>query len=179
MNKVNNKRKKESVKKIEKAFLQMIQSKEVSEVKVSDICKEAKINRTTFYANYMDIFDLADKVKEKLFYEIIDLFEYEKKTETHSYNYLKMFELIKDNQLYFKTLMKLNLDFTKYIDINREKDEAIKFFGTDKYMDYHIEYFKAGMNAIINKWLNNNCKETPEEMSEILRTEYQKKNIVN
>ena len=179
MNMPNNKRKKESILRIEKIFLQMIQTKEINEIKVSDICKEAKINRTTFYANYTDIFDLTDKVKEKMFYEYIDFWKDEKDTGKHSYNYLKMFELIRENQLYFKTLMKLNLDFTKYYDINIERNEAIKFYGSDKYMDYHIEYFKAGMNAIINKWLNNNCQETPEEMAEIIRTEYQKKNTID
>ena len=114
-----------------------------------------------------------------MFFDIIDVYEYEKLNEIHSYNNLKMFELIRENQIYFKTLMKLNLDFTKYMDISREKDEAIKFYGTDKYMEYHIEFFKAGMNAIISKWLNNNCKETPNEMAEILRTEYQKKNTID
>ena len=67
MNVSNNSRKKKSIEKIEKAFLQMIQTKDLNEIKVSDICKEAKINRTTFYANYLDIYDLADKLKKNCF----------------------------------------------------------------------------------------------------------------
>ena len=51
MNTPNNKRRKESQEKIIRVFLNLIQSKEVPEITVSDICKQANINRSTFYAN--------------------------------------------------------------------------------------------------------------------------------
>ena len=38
-----------------------------------------------------------------------------------------------------------------------------------------IEFFKSGFNAIIKKWLSNGCKETPEEMENILKSEYLRK----
>ena len=36
-----------------------------------------------------------------------------------------------------------------------------------------------GLNAVINKWLKNNCKETPEEILEIIESEYKNKNKIN
>ena len=39
-------------------------------------------------------------------------------------------------------------------------------------MDYHIEFFKAGITAIIKKWLNSGCVESPEEINDILISEY-------
>ena len=66
MNQVNNKRRRESQERIEKVFIQLIQNKEIYQVSVTEICKLAKINRTTFYANYIDVYDLADKVREKM-----------------------------------------------------------------------------------------------------------------
>lgn len=59
MNTKNNRRR-ESIERIEKAFLELLQAKELHEVTVSDICKSCELNRSTFYANYIDIFDLAD-----------------------------------------------------------------------------------------------------------------------
>ncbi len=35
----------------------------------------------------------------------------------------------------------------------------------------------TGLNAIIKKWLNNGCKENPEEINQILKDEYKNKNI--
>lgn len=41
-----------------------------------------------------------------------------------------------------------------------------------KFIDYHSEFFRAGITAIIKKWLNNGCKETPEDIMEIIDSEY-------
>ena len=66
MNVKNNKRRRESQDKIEKAFVELLQTREIKEITVSDIIKLTGLNRSTFYANYIDIFDLADKTREKL-----------------------------------------------------------------------------------------------------------------
>lgn len=43
MNTPNNKRKKESMERIEKAFIELLQTKELNEISVSNICKRAAI----------------------------------------------------------------------------------------------------------------------------------------
>ena len=35
-----------------------------------------------------------------------------------------------------------------------------------------MEFFKSGLTKIIKLWLQNGCKETPEEMFEIVKSEY-------
>lgn len=171
-------KKKKSQQKIEKAFINLIQSQSLNEIKVSQICKLANINRTTFYSNYIDIYDLADKMREDMFYNILKLYEEEAIKKQHSYDFLKLFKHIKDNQIYYKTMQKLKVDFSKYNDIDLMNDEAIKYLGNTKNLDYHLEFFKAGMNAIINKWLDSDCLQSPEEMIEIIKTEYQKRNTL-
>jgi len=42
----------------------------------------------------------------------------------------------------------------------------------DRNIKYHIEFFRSGLNTIIKMWLTDGCKESPEEMAEILRAEY-------
>ena len=66
MNVKNNKRRKESRAKIEAVFLDLIQDKELNQISVSEICKKSGLNRTTFYANYVDIYDLADNIRKTL-----------------------------------------------------------------------------------------------------------------
>ena len=66
MNIKNNKRRRESCDKIEAVFIQLLQDREIKDITVSDIIKETGLNRSTFYANYIDIFDLADKTRVKL-----------------------------------------------------------------------------------------------------------------
>lgn len=66
MNTPDNKRKRDSQEKIEKTFLQLIQKRNITEISVSKICEIAKLNRSTFYANYFDVYDLVEKVKNRM-----------------------------------------------------------------------------------------------------------------
>ena len=108
--------------------------------------------------------------------DFFDIYKEEAANQYHSYDFLKLFYHIKENQLFYKTYFKLNLDLTdsvKYIDAK----EVDRFFTDSKNIDYHIEFFKAGLNAIIKKWLSNGCKESPEEIVNILKIEYAKKEL--
>lgn len=176
MNTPNNRRKKESQEKIEKVFVELIQDKELNEVSVTDICKKAKLNRSTFYANYIDIYDLADKIREKLEIEVDNLYKEERENNNNSHNFLKLFKNIKENQIFYRTYFKLNMDkVTKISQYEYDYHLASKIFD-NQHIEYHIEFFMAGFNAIVKKWLNNGCKETPEEMNEIIINEYKNKN---
>lgn len=64
MNTKNNKRKRDSIQKIEQVLIEFLQTKELNQIRVSDICKKANLNRSTFYANYIDIYELADTIRE-------------------------------------------------------------------------------------------------------------------
>lgn len=172
MNTLNNKRRKDSQNKIEKVFLQLIQKKNISEISVSTICQKAGVNRSTFYANYIDIYDLAEKVKEKMGADFAE-FQASQNSKQDPNGYLNMFTHIKENQIFFKTYFKLeDISITPATQYNI--DLAKKYYNNE-YIDYHIEFFRAGLNAIIKKWLNNGCKESPKEMAYILINEYKNK----
>ena len=174
MNTPNNKRRKETRDKISKVFITLLQTKEITEISVTDICKLAKINRSTFYVNYLDIYDLADKIGQDLEQDVFSLYQEERDTNHNSNNFLKLFKHIKDNQIFYQTYFKLKMDQNL---ITQEYDYQLsKELYDDKYIDYHMEFFKAGLNAIIKKWLSNGCKESPEEIEHILKSEYSNKN---
>lgn len=175
MNTSNNKRKRDSQEKIEKVFINLLQTKDIKDITVSDICKESKLNRSTFYANYIDIYDLIDKLKTRMINEFFNIYIDECREKKHSYNFLKLFQDIKDNQIFYRTYFKLDFDFSSSFINGINDDEVIKYLGTTKNKDYHIAFFKAGINAIIKMWLDNGCKETPEEINEIIKNEYKKR----
>lgn len=172
MNTYNNKRKKTSQEKIEKIFLELIQTKDINQISVTNICKKANLNRTTFYSNYIDIYDLADKIRKKLENEVSNLYKDERKNRYNSNDFLKLFNHIKENQIFYKTYFKLGFD--KNFFISEYDYSQASLYYNEKHIDYHIEFFKAGFNAIIKKWINNGCVETPQEMFEIIKSEYKK-----
>lgn len=171
MNTKNNRRRRGSVERIEKTFLELLQTRELNQITVSDICKGCQLNRSTFYANYVDLYDLADKVRIHLEEEVARLYETETEEKVNSNDYLKLFRHIKDNQLFYRTYFKLGYDnqfqLTAY-----DVCQAQQYFG-NQHIEYHIEFFRCGFNAVVKKWLAGGCRETPEEMEAILRSEYQ------
>ena len=169
MNTKNNKRKRDSQDKIEKVFINLLQTNELEKITVSDIVKTAALNRSTFYANFIDIYDLADKTREKLEKEFSNLFlDYDYFNERSGA--LKMFKHIKENQIFYKTYFKLCYDDKHLIsicDLKRAEKENVA-----NNLKYHIEFFRNGLNAIIKLWLADGCEESPEEMAEVLKQEY-------
>ena len=172
MNTEKNKRRKKSQDKIEKIFLQLIQRKNIEDISVSTICELADFNRSTFYANYIDIYDLAIKVQKNMEVEFAN-FQLSNNSKQDPNGYLNMFKHIKDNQIFFKTYFKLE-EISKNTPTQYRIELAERYYD-NKFIDYHIEFFRAGLNAVIKKWINGGCKETPEEINEIIISEYKNK----
>ncbi len=171
MNTSNNKRKRESVERIEKVFIELLQSRELGEIRVSDICKRAELNRTTFYANYADIYSLADSIRDKLEKSVAELYREELDTGVNSNDYLKLFRHIQENQIFYRTYFKLGYD-NNYKILAYDTDLAREHF-QNRFIEYHMEFFRSGLTKIIKMWLENGCRESPEDMFEIIKSEYQ------
>lgn len=169
MNTKNNRRRRASVEKIEKAFVELLQTQDLKDISVSAICKTTGLNRSTFYANFLDVYDLADALRERLETEFSELFAPSEGTSEGN-GALKMFTHIYENQLFYKTYFKLGYD-EKHAVCVYDVERAEKDFG-NAHMPYHIEFFRNGINAMIKMWLSGGCVESPQEMAEILRQEY-------
>ena len=171
MNTKNNKRRRNSIEAIEKAFVELLQERELKEITVTDLCKQTGLNRSTFYANYLDVYDLADKLREKLEADFSSQFA---ANTQHAYTgtdgALRMFTHICENQMFYKTYFKLGYDEAHQVMIYDASRAEADFHG--EHIDYHIEFFRAGLNAIIKKWMAGGCRESPAEMAEIIKTEY-------
>lgn len=67
-----NTKKAKTKQKIYQALIQLSKHKPVREVTVSEICRTASINRSTFYLHYQDISDLISEFRQTNIYDFID-----------------------------------------------------------------------------------------------------------
>ena len=70
-------------------------------------------------------------------------------------DFLKLFKHIKDNQIFYKTYFKLDNDnsFPAIRPDFKYDFNLAKTLYDNNFIDYHIEFFNAGINAIIkNGW---------------------------
>ena len=51
---------------IKNAFIELRSRKPLEKITVKELCESARINKSTFYAHYKDIYDLSDAMEEEL-----------------------------------------------------------------------------------------------------------------
>lgn len=91
---------------------------------------------------------------------------------------MKLFQHIKDNQLFYNTFFKLNYDNDyKHFEDFINYDIFKQLYNNELELDYHITFFMSGLNSIIKKWLKNGCKESIEQINKILIDEYKNKSV--
>ncbi len=169
MNTPNNKRRRESRLRIEAALVRLLQDKELAQISVKEICAAADVNRTTFYANYQDIYDLADAVQKSMEETVLGLYREEQKQAVRTHDFTKLVYHIKENPVFYRTYFKLNVgDKLRFVAYDMQ--DAAAYY--DRHIDYHIEFFRHGFNAVIKMWLSRDCIESPEEIISILKEEY-------
>lgn len=164
MNTANNRRRKDTVEKTEKAFVELLQTKDLEEITISELCRKAGINRTTFYANYDGLHSIADSIRKKLEESMRIYYKHESHDFTH------LFQHVKENQDFYRTYFKLGYD-DRYDIVDYDREIASRCFG-NRFVRYHIEFFKAGLTKVIKLWLEGGCEESPQEMMDILKSEY-------
>ncbi|MBP1042844.1 TetR/AcrR family transcriptional regulator C-terminal domain-containing protein [Vagococcus sp. BWB3-3] len=170
MNTVNNQRRKASIKKIETAFLQLLQVTDMTKISVTAICQLAGINRSTFYANYLDIYDLRDCIKESLETNYLSLYDEEVVKQTQGDVFLRLCQHIKENQTLYRTYFKLGLE--KTIEIAEYDNQKVLSYEGGALADYHAAFFRAGITAILKLWLENDCRESAEEVFELIKSKH-------
>lgn len=149
MNTPNNRRRKASRNKIEAAFMELLQHNELNKISVTEICRSAGVNRTTFYANYLDVYDLADTVQKRLEEEVAGLCREVPAPKYSGIDHLRLLRHIRENQLFYKAYFKLGLDGR--FQLTEYNTQMAAAYYDDRYIEYHIEFFRNGFNAVIKK----------------------------
>lgn len=175
MNIKNNSRYKMSNEKIETAFLTLILNNKYEDITISQVCKEANINRSTFYSHYDDINDLVIKIEGKFANSVANIFSYGDKQTLESF--IDMFKFVKENKYFYKAF--LNIPYKTLAEKNTIIG-VLKHIG-ENYIDektnrmgifYRASFFGAGIKEMCRIWLEYDCKESPEEMASLLLEEY-------
>ena len=163
--------------KIQKALTQLLLGKELPHISVLQICDLAKINPSTFYVHYKDIYDLSEQLERQIQLEHKELFD---NAGIGTGRFLELKGLI----LLLKYIQQ-NRDFSlTHFKSNNKNATKIMFDEIWKYQnDFHIwdfgpedkneiQYlfylFFSGYLSVVQLWLENDCKEAPEEMAALI-----------
>ncbi|SES12358.1 DNA-binding transcriptional regulator, AcrR family [Salipaludibacillus aurantiacus] len=161
---------------LKESFIKRMQEKPLSTITIKEVCELADINRSTFYSHYKDLYDLLTQIEDKI---IEDLNE----TLT-SYNYSedeeairmteKLMEYIAENHESCQTLFSEHgdPDFQKKVImlahthlLNSLKEDQVAAPYNSEYLSLFIA---NGSIHVVQNWLKNGLKESPEEIAELI-----------
>lgn len=173
--------------KMDEALFALIEKKDFEFITVKDICREAGVNRSTFYLHYETIGDLLDECSEYIMRRFEGYFNAELKKNPGSIETAPLEELnfisprylipylefVKDNRRFFHTVVKHNRLFATMNQARRLFEEIfVPVLQRYKYPEhthrYVLLYYLSGMMAVITEWIEADCKESPEELSKII-----------
>ena len=77
---------------LEEGLLQLMKEKNIKNITVRELTERVNINRSTFYLHYLDIFDMVEKIEQKLidaFYQELERDKAERTTEEEVYHFME------------------------------------------------------------------------------------------
>ncbi|MDO4679848.1 MAG: TetR/AcrR family transcriptional regulator [Aerococcus sp.] len=179
-------RRTQTLPKIKKAFIKLIHEKGMDNLTVSDVAREAGINRGTFYLHYIDKYDLMEKLESRA---IIDL-ETILNDNINSENVEDPLELIPYAAIY-KALLYVKEEFALVEALASDGGDPSFFdrvkgileqFVAQKLdlsmtlvinhhafpVDYAKELLLSGTVTIIERWIHKGGEEDPEIVARMI-----------
>lgn len=148
---------------IHRAFLELIQEKELARITVKELVERADVNRKTFYNHYNDIYEVLDDIEDewiggfvnkirgmgsailnqpqKLMHEAIRELQ-----ENQSIYYLLMYSGDRSN-----ILNKVVSEEKKMLQEYYDKNSAIH----EEWLDYFLNFFASGSMAVFETWIKS------------------------
>lgn len=170
---------------IKNAFTKLLKEKGIESLTISDIAREANINRGTFYLHYIDKYDLMEKLENDIIDELTKILlrdnpnEIEDAIEIIPYNaILNALYYVKSDFEFVEALTgnggdpmfveKFKRILEKLILIQIEKTDKLSFSMKGLPEDYAREILLSSATAIVLLWIKKGALESPEVIAEML-----------
>ncbi len=141
---------------LKEALVSLLCETTIDRIGVSELCRVAKLNRSTFYAHYESITDLFDDIEDEYLSNMPVLFpslsDDEISTELHRYT-----DYINRNKETFKVLVRngrLNQSFTNHWKKQQLPEGRMLSFKEKEKYDLLSSYTISGMTAVYRYWLD-------------------------
>ena len=188
----SDRRVKKTKKAIQDALMTLMDKKNISDITIIELTKEADVNRKTFYNHYSDIYQVMDEIENNLVEDLngllvdciakshVDMAKYEGKNqmsaeqEELSKIILPIFENLINQLRYNPELFRHVMYFdghsrlTKKI-VKQEKATLIAYAGASEksmpWMDFYLTFVMEGMLATIFLWKELNYPVSDDDIA--------------
>lgn len=85
---------------IRESIFSLLQQKPFHKISVTDVCKQAGINRTTFYKYYQDLYDWKEQLEQECLHRVADILDISSLDDMQEMLTQKLQEIHDDGELY-------------------------------------------------------------------------------
>lgn len=174
---------------MDRALIELLAEKDIEYISVKEICQRAGVNRSTFYLHYETIGDILNEALEYIDKQFISSFEKDSEDFVRHITELPLDELVLINDRYLKPYLMfiydnravyraaVNNPAVMNSEMRREnlKKHVLhpimaRFDIPQEVRNYWSEYFIHGIWAIVCEWINGGCRESIEQMTDIIES---------
>ncbi|MDQ8735610.1 TetR/AcrR family transcriptional regulator [Paenibacillus sp. LHD-38] len=151
---------------LRQALFTLIETIDIQEITVSQICREANINRTTFYKYFALPIDILNEYVEEVSEQALRFIRKQNGVPSKSDTYTIMLDICR---IYYenKQLMKIYMACNKTL-IPMLQRIFVEFSATSLKENSLKCFLSGGVSAIIFQWSLEDYKQLPEEIATIL-----------
>lgn len=148
---------------IRRSFFELLEQKPINKITISELCKKADINRSTFYKYYGSQYDVLKDMEKEAIDKINDLLVHKPGTN----NLILLLEFLKRHKDEIKIFFECNLDRDmpkQILSLQCILDRIQEICPKENYK-YLENYILFGSIATIRDWLDHNCQESVESIA--------------
>ncbi len=154
---------------IRQALFDLMEDKPINKITVTDICKEADINRSTFYSYYEDVYALLSHIQNDLFENVM--------LSLNSDNwYQDLLKLVDENRDLCRVLIGPHGDASfmrqlLYLGYENSVNAWKKNYpdASPEMLDYFYAYMSSGVIGMLENWVFSDYALSIEEVGEMLK----------
>ena len=162
---------------LRESLLELMKEKPVDKITPTELCREAQINRNTFYTHYYTARDVLEEVETEFSTQIIDSLSSRFTAENIDIPQMldEICRMIYEKRDFCKILLSENGDAAflegvitlgKNVIILGWQKEGVTL--PDDQMEMFFSYIISGSIALIKKWAANDMKNSPGEIAQLI-----------
>ncbi len=147
------------------ALIHLLSEKEMHQISITELVKRAGVSRATFYRNYDSKDALLDDAVEVMSREFKQIFFIDEMLKNPYPQYLKLFQLIQDNQTTLRSLLMAKVSFGDVLKIFPLSEKPDSAQDTESY--YKRLVFEGAILSITTEWFISGMQQSCEEMASL------------
>lgn len=154
---------------IREALLRLMQDKHVAQVTTTELCMEADVNRSTFYAHYSAPEDVLAEIEEEFLQELSDMF---RETYEDGGVTLAMCKAIDRDRDRWRSIWHGDPNLIeRAIDMCCEQaltEWRAENIGSEEKGALFLQFITRGASGVVGSWVDEGCRVPPEELSSLI-----------